>query len=131
MEKTVTYRGAEISVNEEVAAFLEQDRKRMQAQERSDRRHLSKSDFEQLAMTTCSVTDADYVFDLIWKNLQLEKLRMAMDTLAADEQRLVELYYMENMSMKDIGNLMGGVSKMAISKRLNKLLLNLRSLMET
>ena len=39
----VTYFGEQVSVPKEVAYFLEQDRKRAQAQDKQDQRHLSKS----------------------------------------------------------------------------------------
>ena len=42
----ITYSGQQVSVPKEVADFLEQDRKREQAQDKRDHRHLSKSDFE-------------------------------------------------------------------------------------
>ena len=42
----IIYNGAQVSVPKEVADFLEQDRKREQAQEKQDARHLSKSAFE-------------------------------------------------------------------------------------
>ena len=131
MEKPIAYQGAEVYVNQEVVDFLDQDRKKMQAQERQDRRHLSRSSFEQLEATTHGATDANIVFDLVWKRLQLQKLQSVMDSLTAHEGQLIKFYYMDEMSMKDIGTLMGGVSKMAVSKRLNKLLLKLQGLMET
>lgn len=43
---TIVYCGETVSVPKEVADFLEQDRKREQAQEKQDARHLSKSEFE-------------------------------------------------------------------------------------
>ena len=42
----IVYNGEQVSVPKEVADFLEQDRKREQAQEKQDARHLSKSEFE-------------------------------------------------------------------------------------
>ena len=44
----IVYNGEQVSVPKEVADFLEQDRKREQAQERQDARHLSKSEFEMV-----------------------------------------------------------------------------------
>ena len=38
----ITYSGQQVSVPKEVADFLEQDRKREQAQEKRDERHLIK-----------------------------------------------------------------------------------------
>ena len=37
----IEYNGEQVSVPKEVADFLEQDRKREQAQEKQDKRHLS------------------------------------------------------------------------------------------
>ena len=42
----IIYNGEQVSVPKEVADFLEQERKREQAQEKQDARHLSKSEFE-------------------------------------------------------------------------------------
>ena len=42
----IIYSGQQVSVPKEVADFLEQDRKREQAQDKQDQRHLSKSAFE-------------------------------------------------------------------------------------
>ena len=42
----IVYNGEQVSVSKDVADFLEQDRKREQAQEKQDARHLSKSAFE-------------------------------------------------------------------------------------
>ena len=42
----IVYNGEQVLVPKEVADFLEQDRKREQAQEKQDARHLSKSEFE-------------------------------------------------------------------------------------
>ena len=40
-DTVVFYNGEQVSVPKEVAEFLEQDRKRAQAQARQDKRHLS------------------------------------------------------------------------------------------
>ena len=44
----IVYNGEQVSVPKEVADFLEQERKREQAQEKQDARHLSKSEFEMV-----------------------------------------------------------------------------------
>ena len=58
----IIYNGAQVSVPKEVADFLEQDRKREQAQEKQDARHLSKSAFETVLSgwdgVKCPVEDA-------------------------------------------------------------------------
>ena len=101
----------------EVADFLEQDRKREQAQEKQDERHLSKSEFETvLSGSECvrrPVEDA-----ALW-NLQLECLRKAVDTLGTQDQDLIELRYGRSLTMEEIG-INYGVSTAAVSKRLKK-----------
>ena len=51
----IEYNGEQVSVPKEVADFLEQDRKREQAQEKQDQRHLSKSEFETVLFCSDSV----------------------------------------------------------------------------
>ena len=45
-DTVVFYNGEQVLVPKEAAEFLEQDRKRVQAQARQDKRHLSRSEFE-------------------------------------------------------------------------------------
>ena len=75
----IIYNGEQVSVPKEVADFLEQDRKREQAQEKQDARHLSKSEFETVP------SGSDYVRrpveDAALRNLQLENLRKAIAEL--------------------------------------------------
>ena len=113
----IEYNGKQLSVPKEVADFLSQDRKRQQAQERQDRRHLSKSDFETVLSwhTTCDSTE-----DLVLRNLRLENLRKAVSVLSDEEQQLISLRYDQELTMEAIGKILG-VSKMAVSKRLKKL----------
>ncbi len=129
MEKTIKYGNSIIYVNDEVAQFLEKDRKLIQAQCRSDSRHLSKSSFEQVETTAKRRIIADPIFNIVSRNLTLEKLHKAIDTLSADEKDLICLYYYKHLTMEQIGTLFG-VSKMAISKRHKKLISKLRNLME-
>ena len=113
----IEYNGKQLSVPKEVADFLSQDRKRQQAQERQDRRHLSKSDFETVLSwhTTCDSTE-----DLVMRNLRLENLRKAASALSDEERQLISLRYDQELTMEAIGKILG-VSKMAVSKRLKKL----------
>ena len=113
----ITYRGQQVSVPKEVADFLERDRKREQAREKQDERHLSKSAFETvLSGSECvrrPVEDA-----ALW-NLQLECLRKAVDGLGDQGRERVELRYGQGLTMGEIGTIYG-VSKAAVSKRLKK-----------
>ena len=64
---TITYQGEQVSVSREVADFLEQDRKRMEAQGKRDRRHLSQSEFEMVINSQLQTQRA--LEDAVLKNL--------------------------------------------------------------
>ena len=67
----IIYNGEQVSVPKEVADFLEQDRKRQQAQENQDTRYLSKSEFETvLSGLECVKRPVE---DAVLRNLRLEK----------------------------------------------------------
>ena len=114
----IVYNGEPVSVPKEVADFLEQDRKREQAQERQDARHLSKSEFETVPSGSDCVKRP--VEDAALRNLQLENLRKAIAELDAQGQNLLSLRYSDVLTMEEIGQIYG-ISRMAVSKRLKKL----------
>ena len=120
----ITYSGQQVSVPKEVADFLEQDRKREQAQGKQDERHLSKSEFETVLSWWYCVRRP--VEDSALRNLRLENLRKAVDGLDDQGQDLIRLRYGSDLTMEEIGKIYG-VSKMAVSKRLKKLHEKLRS----
>ena len=114
----IVYNGEQVSVPKEVAAFLEQDRKREQAQEKQDARHLSKSEFETvLSGLECVKRPVE---DAALRNLQLENLRKAIAELDVQGQNLLSLRYSDALTMDEIGQIYG-ISKMAVSKRLQTL----------
>ncbi len=127
--KNINYYGQQITVSDEVAEFLEQDRRREAAQERSDRRHL-----DYVGVDIASIPDlftnahSDPTIEKAYRNLRLEALRKAYQTLSDDERKLLCMYYYHELSMEAIGRRLG-VTKMAISKRLRKIRDYLRSLM--
>ena len=114
----IVYNGEQVSVPREVADFLEQDRKREQAQDKQDTRHLSKSDFETVLSGSDCVRRP--VEDAALRNLQLENLRKAIAELDVQGQNLLSLRYSDVLTMEEIGQIYG-ISKMAVSKRLKKL----------
>ena len=114
----IPYSGQQVSVPKEVADFLEQDRKREQAQEKQDERHLSKSEFETVPFGSDCVRRP--VKDAALRNLQLENLRKAIAELDVQGQNLLSLRYSDALTMDEIGQIYG-ISKMAVSKRLRKL----------
>ena len=114
----IIYSVQQVSVPKEVADFLEQDRKREQAQEKQDKRHLSKSEFETVLSGSDCVKRP--VEDAALRNLQLENLRKAIAELDVQGQNLLSLRYSDALTMDEIGQIYG-ISKMAVSKRLKKL----------
>ena len=114
----ITYSGQQVSVPKEVADFLEQDRKREQAQEKRDQRHLSRSEFETVLF--CSDCVRRPVEDAVLRNLQLETLRKAVGDLGDQGRDLIQLRYARGLTMEEIGTIYG-VSKASVSKRLKKL----------
>ncbi len=123
-DTVVFYNGEQVSVPKEVAEFLEEDRKRAQAQARQDKRHLSRSEFETVLSSHVSAR-RPLEQSVLW-NLHLENLRKAVAELSAQEQELISLRYDGELSMEEIGKVFG-ISKMAVSKRLKKLHAKLRS----
>ena len=126
-EVNITYNGKEISVSKEVADFLEQDRKRIAAQGRSDRRHLSMGDAER---------ESSYWFrhkhdleNTVILNLMKESLHKALNELSEEDWRLIELYYWEDKTMQQIADEFG-ISKMAVYKRHKKILNGLRAVIK-
>ena len=114
----IVYNGEQVSVPKEVADFLEQVRKREQAQEKQDARHLSKSEFETvLSGMECVKRPVE---DAVLRNLRLENLREAIAELDVQGQNLLSLRYSGELTMEEIGQIYG-ISRMAVSKRLKKL----------
>ena len=114
----ISYSGQQVSVPKEVADFQEQDRKREQAQEKQDKRHLSKSAFETVLSGSDCVRRP--VEDAVLWNLQLATLRKAVDELGDQDRDLIQLRYGSGLTMEEIGTIYG-VSKASVSKRLKKL----------
>lgn len=130
MEKTILYGNSKISVSYEVAEFLESDRKRQEAEKRSDRRHISKSDSETVLANVPSTSQPDPTLDTVIRNLTLQKLQDVIAKLSDSERDLIMMYFFQEYTMEQIGKKFG-ISKMAVSKRLKKLLNRMRESMET
>lgn len=126
----VKYGEGTVSVSKEVADFLEADRKRQAAEGRSDRRHTSKRDSETVLQTAQITAVSDPTFETAFKNLCLEKLQKIIADLEPNERFLIWCYFFGERTMQQIADKLG-VSKMAISKQLKKLLSRIRELMET
>ncbi len=96
----------------EITGFLEQERKREQAQSKRDEGHLSRSEFE--TVLSCLGNTDPPVEEIAIRALQLETLRKAVQTLDVQEQNLITLRYGQELTMEEIGKLCG-VLKMAVS----------------
>ena len=97
----ITYSGQQVSVPKEVADFLEQDRKREQAEKKRDQRHLRKSEFE--TVLSCSDCVRRPVEDAVLWNLRLENLRKAVDDLGDQSRDLIELRYGRELALGGMG----------------------------
>ena len=75
----VLYNGEPVSVPKEVAEFLDQERKREQAQDKRDERHLSRSEFE--TVLSCLGNTDPPVEETAIQALQLETLRKAVQKI--------------------------------------------------
>ena len=97
---------------------MEQDRKRSQAQDKQNSRHLDDREYE--ALLNYHIGKYRETEDTVLQNIRLEALRDALSKLEGNEQRLLDLRYNGELTMEEIGKLTG-VSKMAVSKQLKKL----------
>ena len=89
MEKTILYGNSKISVSYEVAEFLESDRKRQEAEKRSNRRHISKSDSETVLANVPITSQPDPTLDAVIRNLTLQKLQDVIAKLSDSERDLI------------------------------------------
>ena len=130
MQQTIIYNGSEVVVSKEVAEFLEQERKRENAEERSDRRHKDFTDLETAELLNSQIVFSDPVLNNVIQEETLERLRNIVKTLDDDSQRLIELHYFKECSLTATAEFFG-ITKQALSKRHTKLLKKMRELMET
>lgn len=92
---------------------------------------LSKGTFEQdcIGSQRVSIYTDDTYLEVVHK-MELEKLEIALQMLCSDEQTLIELYYYKDWSMEKIGQYFG-ISRMAVSKRHNRVIKKLKERMAT
>ena len=130
MQKTIIYHGSEVVVSKEVAEFLEQERKRGNAEERSDRRHKDFKDLETAELLNAQMDFSDPIPNDVIREETLERLRNIVNALDDDSRQLIELHYFKECSLTAIAEFFG-ITKQALSKRHTKLLKKMRELMET
>lgn len=129
-EITIIYNGRAVVASKEVAEFLEQERKRENAESRSDRRHKDFIDLEAAEQLNQSTDFDNPVLNVVLKKEAVDQVKSMISALDYDSKRLIELHYYEGFSLTAIAEYFG-ISKQAISKRHTKLLQTLRELMET
>ena len=129
MQKTIIYNGSEVVVSEEVAQFLEEDRKRQANEGKSDRRHLDFFDPELGLVTDPNIEFSNPPYNALRRKEVITKLHSCLGALDFEELLIIKMYYYEGYTLTRIAEKFG-VTKMAISKRHRKLLKELRELME-
>ena len=77
-----------------------------------------------------STSQPDPTLDAVIRNLTLQKLQDVIAKLSDSERDLIMMYFFQEYTMEQIGQKFG-ISKMAVSKRLKKLLNRMRESMET
>ena len=130
MQQTILYNGSKVVVSKEVAEFLEQDKRRDEAEKRSDRRHKDFTDLETAeALIRYDVFNDPVLSEVIRKDT-LERLRKVISDLDDESRWLIELQYYEERSLTATAEFFG-ISKQALSKRHAELLKKMRKSMET
>ena len=130
MKNTISYEGRKIEVSAEVAEFLESDRKRKSAEGRSDRRHLIYNDINSLAVNGHLIEFSNPTLNTVLRKLRNKKLYQVLSLLDKEDLTIILLYYFCDCTQEEIADRFS-CSKMAISKRIRKLLKVMRELMET
>lgn len=120
----IDYYGSRIEVSVEVADFMESERRRKAAQERSARRHLTA--YADMDEFRCSARFA--LENLVIRQMEYEELHHAIALLPEEERYLLYLKYEKELSMEQMGQIFG-ISKMAVSKRHKKILCTLNNLL--
>lgn len=121
MEKLlkITYCGQDVKVNEGIANFLITDAKRQQAQERQDRRRLSKKDLYKIEEQGLYSTEKSFVEDEVITAIDYELLEYAMSELTETQQIRCKLYYFHGRTYQEIANI-EGVHFTAVSKSIDR-----------
>ncbi len=123
---TIVYNKQRVLVTEEVAEFLEQDKRRHEAEKRSDRRHRA---YHRVDPDKAVITDREkgvnLVLNQVIRSIQTEELWTAVSLLPSEDRLLIQYRYCDELTMEEIGRIFG-ISKMAVSKRHKKVLGKLR-----
>ena len=130
MQQTILYNGSKVVVSKEVADFLDEERRRKQAEEKSDSRHRDFTDLSTAEALIRYNVFTDPVSNEVIRKDTLERLRKVIHDLDDESWWLIELHYFEERSLTATAEFFG-ISKQALSKRHAQLLKKMRKSMET
>ncbi|MEN6471855.1 MAG: sigma factor-like helix-turn-helix DNA-binding protein [Clostridiaceae bacterium] len=118
----IEYKGQELYVTKEVAAFLEKSRKQIAASDRKYRSHNVPLVYENsdAILDTRHCAGRNYLLNVVIRNERIAATREALNKLPANMERLYRLRYGRALTQQQIAD-KEGVSKMAICKRLKNL----------
>ena len=130
MQQTILYNGSKVVVSKEVADFLDEERRRKQAEEKSDSRHRDFTDLQTAEASILKNVFTDPVSNEVIRKDTLERLGKVISDLDEESRRLIELHYFEERSLTATAEFFG-ITKQALSKRHADLLKKMRKSMET
>ena len=130
MQQTILYNGSKVVVSKEVADFLDEERRRKQAEEKSDSRHRDFTDLQTAIALIHKNVFTDPVSNEVIRKDTLERLGKVICDLDEESRWLIELHYFEERSLTATAEFFG-ISKQALSKRHAQLLKKMRKSMET
>ena len=112
----------QVEVNEEVAKFLEEDKKRLWREKKQDKANTSISSIEEREEQGEQIADENTPSpeelliaeeDELEEAIKSEKLKEAIEQLNPRQQEVLKLYYYDGLSYQQIASRIG-VSKQAI-----------------
>ena len=130
MQQTILYNGSKVVVSKEVADFLDEERRREQAEEKSDSRHRDFTDLSTAEALIRYNVFTDPVSNEVIRKDTLERLKKVIHDLDEESRWLIELHYFEERSLTATAEFFG-ITKQALSKRHAELLKKMRKSMET
>ena len=127
MEKVlITYNGAEIWVEKNIADYLEAERKREQTQAKSDSRHLSDKEIDSFDVHDYLLNKPVELIDEIIRDDEIERLLKSINILSEEEQSIVVDYFFNLTTLANIAKKFG-VSHQAIHAKLKRIMNKLKT----
>ena len=122
MDKVIiTYNGQEIQVDKQVADYLETERRREQAEEKSDSRHLSDKDIDRNDLDDFLADKPEDFVERIANASEAETLRRALHLLTDTQRRRVQMYFFDGFTYRQVAEF-EGVHFTAVAKSIDRAL---------